>query len=89
MHCNPVKPELQHVSLKVCVFYLLIKYNNAYSVESGVHCSQSKCCICNREKKSTAIPMYFSVNKNVLILVVLTFQLTLSVFLTLTRDPDD
>jgi len=41
------------------------------------------------KKKSTAIPMYFSVNKNVLILVVLTFQLTLSVFLTLTRDPDD
>lgn len=31
---------------------------------------------------------YLSVNKNVLIFV-LTFQLTVSVFLTLTREPDD
>jgi len=34
MHFNPVRLELQHVQLKACVLYLLIKYNNAYSVEN-------------------------------------------------------
>lgn len=86
MHLNPVKLELWHVHLKACVCVCSSSIIMLSAWKIVVHYSES--LLHMYHEVVHLLSSELSVNKNVLIFV-LTFQLTVSVFVTLIREPGD